>query len=95
MKEKTPDLLSFEEAYSRLEQILESMNSGKLSLEQSLKLYEEADLLISSCNSKLQEAEQKIEILVKNRNGDLSLDENGKPLTEVFSGSQPSSTYKE
>lgn len=93
MKEQAPNL-SFEEAYARLEQILESMNSGKLSLEQSLKMYEEADKLISSCNQKLHEAEQKIEILVKNRNGEVSLNEEGRPMTEAFSP-QSSSLYKE
>ncbi len=76
--------LSFEAAYARLEEILEKMNSGKVSLEESLKLYEEADRLITWSNKRLTEAEKKIEILVKNREGDLSLDEKGRPLTQEF-----------
>jgi exodeoxyribonuclease VII small subunit len=75
----------FEEAYARLEQILEKMNSGKLSLDDSLKLYEEADVLIAACQKRLTEAEHKIEILIKNRSGELALNTNGTPTTQEFS----------
>ena len=75
--------LSFESAYARLEEILEKMNSGKASLEDSLKLYEEADRLISWCSQTLTNAEKKIEILMKNREG-LQLDEQGRPLAQPF-----------
>ncbi|HSX03527.1 MAG TPA: exodeoxyribonuclease VII small subunit, partial [Rhabdochlamydiaceae bacterium] len=78
MKEKNS--FSFEEAYERLEQILEKMNGEQVALEESLKLYEEADQLIASCNQKLTTAEQKIEVLMKNRSGEVAVDENGKPL---------------
>ncbi len=76
--------LSFEAAYARLEEILEKMNSGKVSLEDSLKLYEEADKLINSCGKRLNEAEKKIEVLVKNRDMELQVDEQGRPLTQPF-----------
>jgi len=76
--------LSFEIAYAQLEEILEKMNSGKVSLEDSLKLYEEADRLINWCSKRLTEAEKKIEILVKNRDGDLLVDEQGRPQTQPF-----------
>ena len=62
--------MKFEEAYSRLEEILEKMNSGKVSLDDSLKYYEEADQLIVTCQKKLSEAEKKIEVMIKNRNGE-------------------------
>ena len=75
---------TFEEAYARLEEILEKMNSGKASLDESLKLYEEADKLIGSCNKRLTEAEKKIEMLLKNRSGELVLDEDGNPVTEAY-----------
>ena len=58
---------SFETAYKRLETILEKLGSGEIPLEESLTLYEEADKLISTCQSKLSHAEQKIQIMVKNR----------------------------
>ena len=76
--------LSFEAAYARLEEILEKMNSGKVSLEDSLKLYEEADKLITSCSKRLTDAEKKIEILIKNREGEVLLDEQGRPQMQPF-----------
>lgn len=76
--------LTFEEAYKRLEEILEKMNSGKASLDSSLALYEEADKLITTCQKKLTEAERKIEVLLKNRSGELALDETGQPQTADF-----------
>lgn len=79
-----PDSLSFESAFSRLEEILEKMNHGTLSLEESLRLYEEADRLITLCSKQLQQAETKIEMLIKNREGDLVLNEEGIPVTEPF-----------
>ena len=83
--------MTFEGAYSRLEEILEKMNSGKLSLEASLTLYEEADQLIASCNTKLCQAEKKIELLIKNREGDLSLSSSGSPEVQEFSPTSSSS----
>ena len=80
----TEQSLSFEAAYARLEEILEKMNSGKVSLEDSLKLYEEADKLINWCSRRLSEAEKKIEILVKNRDGELILNEQGHPQSHPF-----------
>ncbi len=76
--------LSFETAYARLEEILEKMNSGKVSLEESLKLYEDADRLIHWCSKRLTDAEKKIEILVKNKDNQLQLDEQGRPQTLPF-----------
>jgi exodeoxyribonuclease VII small subunit len=80
----TEQPISFEAAYARLEEILEKMNSGKVSLEDSLKLYEEADRLINWCSKRLTEAEKKIEVLVKNRDGELLPDEQGRPQTQPF-----------
>ena len=76
--------MKFEEAYKRLEEILEKMNSGKASLDDSLKLYEEADKLIVTCQKNLSEAEKKIEVMIKNRNGEVVLDEKGCPATQAF-----------
>jgi len=76
--------MNFEEAYTRLETTLQAMNGGKVSLDDSLKLYEEADSLIATCQKHLMEAEKKIETLVKNRAGELVCDAEGTPLTEPF-----------
>jgi exodeoxyribonuclease VII small subunit len=76
--------MKFEEAYSRLEEILEKMNSGRASLDDSLKLYEEADKLIVTCQKTLSEAEKKIEMMIKSRNGEVVLDEAGNPTVQAF-----------
>ncbi len=80
--------LPFEKAYERLEQILEKMNAGSVPLEDALKLYEEADMLLRSCHEKLVTAEQKIEVLIKQRSGEVALDEQGQPQKQPF---QPTS----
>jgi exodeoxyribonuclease VII small subunit len=82
-KEKTEEI-SFEKAFTRLEEILEQMNSSSISLDESLKLYEEADKLINTCGTRLNEAERRIETLIKNRNGELTLGADGKPTTQNF-----------
>lgn len=74
----------FEAAFARLEEILEKMNSGALSLEDALKLYEESDRLITLCSRKLNEAERKIEVLIKNRSGELVMGNDQKPGTQNF-----------
>lgn len=79
---------TFEKAYERLEKILELLNSGEESLDTSLKLYEEADHLIRLCQNKLSQAEQKIQTLIKNRNGEVVLDENKKPHMQDYKPEQ-------
>ena len=71
-------------AYKRLEEILEHLNVGEVALEKSLELYEEADNLITLCNQKLNLAEQKIQTLIKNRNGTFPLNPEGQPQVERF-----------
>lgn len=66
--------LSFEKAFERLEKILETMNTGKVSLEESLKLFEEAESLMKLCSNRLNQAEQKIEQLIKSRSGEYRLE---------------------
>lgn len=84
MNKKTEEL-SFEEAFVRLEKILEVMNEGKVPLHEALSLFEEGDGLIKKCESYLTSAQQKIEMLIKNREGNLALDENQKPQRTEFS----------
>lgn len=57
------DNLKFEEALKRLEQIVDSIEQGKIGLEDSIKSYEEGMALVRRCRSVLQEAEQKIQYL--------------------------------
>lgn len=84
----TQEIISFEEAFERLEQILEKIIAGKAPLEESLSLFEDAEALIRACNIRLDYAGQKIEALIKQR-GQLSLDPaTQKPRTEPFAKSQ-------
>jgi len=69
--------LPFEDALKRLETIVESMEAQDLPLETLLARYEEGARLTSLCQSKLNEAELKIQQLEKNAKGGLSV----KPLT--------------
>ena len=59
----------FEAALARLEEIVSSLESGELGLEQSLKLFEEGVKLARICNARLEEAERKVEVLLKDKNG--------------------------
>lgn len=84
----TPDELPFEHAITKLEAILEKMNSGAVPLDDALHLYEEADKLANSCQKRLQDAEKRIEILMKNRQGEVALGPDGKPLTQPFTSNK-------
>jgi exodeoxyribonuclease VII small subunit len=61
----------FEEAMKRLEEIVQSLDSGDLPLEDSIKIFEEGMKLVGFCNTKLEEAEQKVSLLIKEGNGQL------------------------
>ncbi len=67
--------MHFEEAFKRLEQIVGNLESGDLSLEESMKLFEEGIGLTEACKSRLEDAEQKIQLLLKNSDGKLSLED--------------------
>ena len=68
----------FEEALAELEKVVERLDSGELSLEESLSAFEEGVALVKYCNQKLTEVEKKIELLIKDKEGNLQL----KPLAE-------------
>ncbi len=57
--------ITFEEAIFRLEEIINLINSGKSSLDDSLNLYEEADLLMEFCEKKICFVEQRMTELMK------------------------------
>lgn len=61
----------FEEALNKLEKIVSKLEDGDISLEESLKLFEEGIRLSRFCNQKLEEAEKKIEILLKDKEGEI------------------------
>ncbi len=55
--------MTFEEAYERLEQIVARMESGKLTLEESVKAYEEGAKLVKYCEAELERYEDVIKKL--------------------------------
>lgn len=69
--------MDFEKKLNRLEEIVDKMETGELTLEDSLKLFEEGVKLSRECNSQLSEAEQKVKLL-------LGIDEDGNPVTSDF-----------
>ena len=80
---------TFEAALQRLEQIVGRLEKGELPLEESLVLYEEGIRLSRLCHAKLEEAEGKIETLMKDARGDLVLDKSGKAQTKPFAAGPP------
>jgi len=84
MAKKDQGKKRFEEALEELEKVVERLESGELSLEDSLAAFEEGIRLVKYCNQKLAEVERKIELLVKDKEGRLQL----APLTEV-GGEEP------
>jgi exodeoxyribonuclease VII small subunit len=67
--------MSFEEALAELEEIVEKLEKGQLSLDESLGLFEKGIKLVRECNCRLKSAQQKVEQLIE---------ENGELRTEKF-----------
>ena len=73
---KNPQNQTFEENMMRLEQIVHIMERGDVSLEESLKLFQEGTQLVESCGKLLDEAELMVTKIVT--------DANGAPSEEIF-----------
>jgi exodeoxyribonuclease VII small subunit len=67
--------MSFEEAIAELENIVDKLEKGQLSLDESLVIFEKGIKLVRECNDKLKSAQQKVEKLIE---------ENGELRTEPF-----------
>ncbi|MEQ1484056.1 exodeoxyribonuclease VII small subunit [Methyloglobulus sp.] len=66
---------SFEDALAELEQLVNRLERGDISLEESLQAFERGVNLTRTCQKALQEAEQKVQILI---------DKNGSQVLESF-----------
>lgn len=64
--------LTFEEAIDSLEKIVEKMDAGELSLDESLASFEEAVKLVKYCNAELEKAEQRVRVLTESADGSVS-----------------------
>ncbi|MEX0806495.1 MAG: exodeoxyribonuclease VII small subunit [Candidatus Binatia bacterium] len=84
MATKDPPKIKFEAALEDLEQVVEQLESGELSLEDSLSAFEKGVGLVRYCNQKLSEVERKVELLVKDKEGQLQLKAfgNGPPADQ-------------
>jgi len=80
------DDIKFEDALSKLEGIVEELERGELSLEESLAAFEEGIRLSRICSKQLDEAERKIEILVKGEDGQLQIKDFGSEPSKEASG---------
>lgn len=74
-------MAKFEEGLQRLESIVQELEKGEVPLEKSLSLFEEGVRLSTACRKELDEAEGKVEILLK-QNGKLQA-EPFEPLTDT------------
>jgi exodeoxyribonuclease VII small subunit len=64
--------LKFEDCLTRLEQIVAALEAGNLSLEESLKVFEEGVGLARHCAKYLDDAERRIEVLARDDSGGLT-----------------------
>ncbi len=71
--------MDFEKKLKRLEEIVGKMEDGELSLDDSMKLFEEGVKLSRDCQAQLSQAEQKVKVL-------LAISADGTPETRDFSG---------
>lgn len=62
---------SFEASLKQLEQIVEKLEKGDLSLEESIRLFEEGTALSNTCKADLESAEGKVQVLIKQRDGSM------------------------
>ena len=67
---KAKKSIDFEQALDQLEELVEDMDNGDLTLEESLKAFEEGIKLTRECQTALSEAEQKVQMLIE-ENGEL------------------------
>lgn len=65
--------LTFENSLAELEKIVTQLEDGEMSLEESLKLFEDGVKLSRECQERLTQAERRIEILLKDKNGNPTL----------------------
>jgi exodeoxyribonuclease VII small subunit len=78
-----PKNQTFESSLGELEKIVRKLEDGDLSLEESLKLFEDGVRLSRECQERLNQAERRIEILLKDEKGNPLLQEvNAETLAE-------------
>lgn len=64
---------SFEQSLKRLEEIVDQLEEGEVSLSKSIDLFEEGMIKAKDCNAFLHDAKQRIKVLLKNEEGEPTL----------------------
>lgn len=77
MSKKPDPVFNFEESLASLESLVTAMEEGELSLEESLEAFEKGIRLTRECQSALQKAEQKVQILIAENGAPEALDLEG------------------
>ena len=72
---------SFEESLKKLEEVVAQLERGDLSLDDAVRLFEEGSRLSVLCRQQLEEAEGKVEILMKQRDGAMKREPFGETAT--------------
>ncbi len=67
---QNPAAMTFEVAMRELETIVRRLEEGKVDLEDAIALYERGDMLRAFCDTKLKEAQMRVEKIVDNNTGD-------------------------
>lgn len=65
--------IKFETALKRLEDIVEQLESGKIDLDESIKVFEEGNELVKLCLEKLNKAEQKVKQIAEDSDGNIKI----------------------
>jgi exodeoxyribonuclease VII small subunit len=94
--EKSPDASdasppAFEDALAQLEEMVEEMESDQIPLEELIRKYEQGTRLFRLCEKRLDEAQGRIEIIRKNRNGETVLEPFGEATTDSADATNPKS----
>lgn len=77
MAGKPQKTLSFEAALAELEKVVADMETGKLSLEESLSAYQRGAELLQQCRSRLEDAQQRVRVLENGTLKDFSANATG------------------
>ncbi len=74
-KGKSPEEMTYEQAFEELQQIVGSLESGKMPLDEALKLFERGQALSDRCSALLEQAELRLRQLVPDERGEVGEEE--------------------
>ena len=78
VKTKSAKTIAFEDALAKLEEVVRKLEGGDVSLDDSLKMFEDGTKLVRLCESKLNEAKGKVEMLMQSTSGETKLESFGE-----------------